>query len=177
MTENEPHPSQEFKSKPIYQSAYYYRSSWNPLVPIFLVTVFLPAFVRFALICADTSQALDERVLLVVPTMIFGAFALVGGIILRYYLIDHAIPLIIDRSGVLYGTKKLAWAEIRSLSGTRLGRRERSIRIQLMIHQRGRIYSALCLETSGGLTPAAYERLLVVLRRDIAPSHQHLEFI
>lgn len=174
MTEIAPPPSQQFKAEPIYQSAYYYRRIWVFCGSLFLLVVFLPAFVRFALVCADTSQASDERLLLLVPTTIFGLFALVGGLLLRYHLIDHSIPLIIDGSGVLYGTKQLAWADVRSLSGIR---QRRSIRIQLMIRQRGRIFSSRQLSTTDGLTPAQYERLMVRLRQEIAPFHKHLEFI
>lgn len=160
---------------PIHRAAYRYRQAGFLVLAVGLLGVFLPGFVRFAWECTGAGRPLDERLLLVVPTVIFGALAFMGGLFLWHYIRDHAIPLVIDASGVRYGRKHLSWAEIDSLRGQITGRRWSGM-LQLVLRRRGRLFFGPPLTTTPGLSPAECADLMGRLQREITPVHGHLKF-
>lgn len=168
-------PGSSAGSVPFYQSAYRYRQPEFLVGSVLLLGVFLPAFVNFAWQCTGAGRPLDEALLLMVPAVIFAAFAVIGGIMLYRFLTHWAKPLVIDESGVRYGGKHFAWADIRSLSGERIGK-GRSNTLQLVLRERHRLLSTQTLSTTPGLTPDEHDRLMERLQREISPAHPHLKF-
>lgn len=161
---------------PFYQSAYRYRQPEFLVGSVLLLGVFLPAFVNFAWQELVGGHDAVERALLSVPTAIFGALALIGGIMLYRFLTHWEKPLVIDESGVRYGRRRFAWADIRSLRGESLGK-GRSNTLQLVLRERRRLISTETLTTTPGLTLGEHGRLMERLQREIAPAHPHLKFV
>jgi hypothetical protein len=157
------------KSEVYHTATYHYRRL--PVLIIGLGLVGFCGFFLFRLVPQWFGFWDDARKFIfgLFPIGILSLFSVLGVMLVRYYLTDHRLELVIDTRGVSYGSRLYPWAEVGSLSG----RRNHS-RLTLCLHRRGLVALDRHLQTDIGLTEDEYGRLMKRLNDDIGTTDPHL---
>ena len=154
-----------------YSSAYHYRRTPVLVVSIGLILFCSPFLFRCLWEFGKIYQSPHKILIGLFPTTVLGLFVFIGAKLLRYYLTDYSLPLVIDREGVRYGDRFYPWDGIRALRG-----RISQSSIQLLLLRRGIITPDRYLLTNDGLSDEKYDALMIKLQTEVAPLHEHLDF-
>ena len=150
---------------------YHYRRTPVLIVSVILTAICAPLlllFIRECFAAPLTPQRLGIALFLI---SILGVMTFVGVTLLRYYLNDHRLPLVIDINGVSYGGRHFPWTDVRAL---RTGRKESAN--QLLLLRRGWLTPDRPLMTDDGITDDEFWCLMELLQSEVAPLYPHLDF-
>lgn len=154
-----------------HSSAYHYRRKPVLVISLALLMICTPLFLRLLRELVQVEQPLGKTIFGLICTTILGLFAFIGVCLLRFYLVDRSLPLVINREGVRYGDRFFPWQDIGGLQ-----RQPGASPVQLLLRRRGRIAPDCRLMTNDGLSAAESDALMVKLQAEVSPLYQHLSF-
>lgn len=163
-------PRVEEAAAVFYTAAYHYRRKSVLAVGLVLLVVCAPLFIQFLWELVYSTPSSGALAMGVICTAVLGLFAVIGVVLIRYFLTSRTLPLVINREGVRYGDRFFPWRDIGSLHA-----RPGVMPVQLLLLRRGRMESICHLMTNDGMTASEFERLMRTLRTEVAPYYDHLK--